>query len=344
MAATATAARTLIRVGSSEHDDDAVIGEPFVVTSYNVLADAYASFQQRPADLLPWARRLPLVDARVGDIADADMVCVQELDMYETLCARMAARGFSMSCFSKRPGPLDGCALFVRPERFAVQEHFTLSFNDITGMGFARKIVGTTYGALAKLRTCNIALVAVVRDRMGPEDCPPLVVVVPHLHWNPQLTHVKLLQAARLVMVATRTAQRYGTPYVIFGGDFNSLPTSAVYQWLTTGSVEPQHPDVATFCPRFRCVHELGLASAYAPLGEPATNFTGDFTGCIDYLMYTKASLAVTDVLAPQNPKVPDTDAPLLLPDAHNPSDHVPIAARFVRLRAPPLESKCDIG
>ena len=194
------------------------------------------------------------------------------------------------------------------------------------------------------IRTGNICVAVLIEDKTtttttttgkgkgkGKTTTPPILIAVPHFHWNPVLTHVKIMQAARLVMYLTREGNRHKTTHIIIGGDFNSLPRSAVIEFLTHGCVQRTNEDLMKFCPKFNISHELQLSSAYDSFGNPPTNFTSDFTGCIDYILFTQRTLAVSHVLQPHSPFTSDGNHPLFLPDDKNPSDHVPIAACFVR-------------
>ena len=72
--------------------------------------------------------------------------------------------------------------------------------------------------------------------------------------------------------------------------------------------------------------HTLDLASAYAPLNHPFTNYTDQFVGCLDYVWHSRAQLRVRRVLEP----VREEDVRLTcLPSPFAGSDHTPIAAEF---------------
>ena len=89
---------------------------------------------------------------------------------------------------------------------------------------------------------------------------------------------------------------------MVLAGDFNSHPSSAVYELLTQGSVAKSHPDCAikplpnkssvhssVRIPHERLTHSLGLSSAYATVcgEEPeCTNVKDEFSGTLDYIVY----------------------------------------------------------
>ncbi|KAF5385920.1 hypothetical protein D9615_002602 [Tricholomella constricta] len=126
---------------------------------------------------------------------------------------------------------------------------------------------------------------------------------------------------------------------LIICGDFNSVPSSGVFEFLSTGQLSASHPDFMQHkYGRYTSEgmrHRLGLKSAYAAPGAgepPLTNYTPSFQGSIDYVWYSSASLAVNAVLG-------EVDKGYLekvvgFPNAHFPSDHVCIVSEF-RVKPP---------
>jgi hypothetical protein len=114
------------------------------------------------------------------------------------------------------------------------------------------------------------------------------------------------------------------TAAVVVCGDFNSQKASRVYQFLTKGKVHGS---------RFGEAHGLALQSAYSQLGEPETNFTLNFVGCLDYIWYTP-ELSATHVLAPAGESLKIFENIKGLPNNHLPSDHVCLLAVLVAASA----------
>lgn len=91
---------------------------------------------------------------------------------------------------------------------------------------------------------------------------------------------------------------------LIICGDFNSVPVSGVYEFLSNSTLSSDHPDFMSHTyGRYTSEgirHRLGLKSAYAGLPDeevPLTNYTPSFRGVIDYVFYSAANLAVNKVL-----------------------------------------------
>jgi mRNA deadenylase 3'-5' endonuclease subunit Ccr4 len=121
---------------------------------------------------------------------------------------------------------------------------------------------------------------------------------------------------------------------LIICGDLNSEPHSAVYELLLEGAVSRDHPDVDSsyhtgtwILPDVNTInHSLELSSAMcSALGnEPAfTNFTANFRGTLDYIIYTPARLKI--MAASSIPEAHDLEAEVGvgLPSPSHASDHI---------------------
>ena len=127
----------------------------------------------------------------------------------------------------------------------------------------------------------------------------------------------------------------------VFCGDFNSRPDSAVYKLVTTGRLHPgqvpplpANADRAVIPPYAEYSHSLDLSSSYSTMlgSEPEiTNVHGPdgddpmpkFADTLDYVF--TSGLAVASVL--RVPALVECMRERGLPDSHQPSDHLPLAA-----------------
>jgi CCR4-NOT transcription complex subunit 6 len=148
-----------------------------------------------------------------------------------------------------------------------------------------------------------------------------LMLANAHIHWDPKFRDVKVLQVTMMMdelqnqangfaknpprCVPKDKAPRYnsGTDIpLIICGDFNSIPSSGVYDFMSRGFIEPDHEDFmqldyGNYIKDGR-KHAFPLKSAYARLGElPFTNLTPGFQGVIDYIWHSTSSLEVIGLL-----------------------------------------------
>lgn len=110
-------------------------------------------------------------------------------------------------------------------------------------------------------------------------------------------------------------------------GDFNSVPESGVYEFLSNGTLQHDHPDfMSHMYGKYTSEglrHRLGLKSAYAGMGDvPITNVTPSFRGALDHIWYSSANLGVNAVLDGVDKRY--LDKVVGFPNVHFPSEYVP--------------------
>jgi CCR4-NOT transcription complex subunit 6 len=311
------------------------------VVSYNVLADCYATKERYPycpSWALEWEQRGPrLIEEILG--YDADVVCLQEVQAshWETFfLPRMQQGGYEGFYLRKTKkadgddqGKMDGCATFYRRSRFRVVERYDIEYDE-----FAR-VDSSSQPNQDRVSKGNVAQVLTLEDLLRTRR-DHVCVVNTHLFWDPARADVKLWQVHALLKALERDPSLPGRddPLLICG-DFNSMPGSPVYEYVTRNRVPFARDDPYSLLPPRneshggRLAHLLRMASAYAVKGEPKfTTYTPGFSGCLDYVFFTKWNLRVVSLL-----QMPSEDAVreyTAMPSPVYPSDH---AALVVELR-----------
>lgn len=198
----------------------------------------------------------------------------------------------------------------------------------------------------------NIAAVAELEfARSGAR----VLVANGHIYWDHRLRDVKLVQIGLLMEELEKIIAQYsalpaplhadaefnngrGAPKydraengrdipLILCVDLNSLTGSAVYDFLSSGEIPPDHEDFmdhtyGQYTTR-GLKHRLALRSACASFGEmKMTNWTPTFHATIDYIFYTPRNLKVTSVLGDVEKSY--LDKVVGFPNAHFPSEYVP--------------------
>ena len=167
------------------------------VVSWNVLADAYVRREYYPhttPEVLDRAKRRRAVAERLAKLADADVICLQEIDSALFALAEEKLPGSTGRLFRKR-GRGEGCAVFVRHALTTDPEWRELVFSDRSG----HIALGCTFGGMS--------------------------VVATHLKWEPEGTpaesHRGRVQLAEILDAWTTSSK-------IICGDFNAEPESDV--------------------------------------------------------------------------------------------------------------------
>ncbi|OQV23940.1 CCR4-NOT transcription complex subunit 6-like [Hypsibius exemplaris] len=262
---------------------------------------------------------------------------------------------------------VDGCAIFYNSRKYELVEEYSVEFCHLA-MSYAHSDGCTTEASENMLNRVmpkdNVGMVALLRvkesalptDEHGPRfpQQPFVLVVNAHVHWDPEYCDVKLIQCimlcSRLRQIAEDVSMRFyhlSSPDaqkvpIIFTGDMNSLPDSGVLEFFMKGQIGYLHKDYKGI--RYKpCIDRysaagkekdyiisgLQLANAYQNIQLNYTNYTLDFKGVIDYIMYSKNHLNCTHVLRPLCKDWMESNQLVGFPHPHIPSDHIPIYAEF---------------
>ncbi|KAH9929597.1 Endonuclease/exonuclease/phosphatase [Epithele typhae] len=264
---------------------------------------------------------------------------------------------------------VDGCATFYKASKYTLVEKHLIEFSAVAMQRPDFKKTDDMFNRV--LGKDHIAVVTLLENK---ETGTRIIIANTHLHWDPAYRDVKLVQVALLIEEVEKIAQNFAkypprlppTPSsaassstspsvsennassrpppvysdgykipVIVCGDFNSIPNSGVYEFLSNGTIAPDHEDFMSHTYGKYTTegirHRLGMKSAYAATGEPPfTNFTTSFYDPIDYIWYSTSHLSVNSVLGPVDPAY--IEKQVGFPNAHFPSDHLAIVSEF-RLR-----------
>jgi CCR4-NOT transcription complex subunit 6 len=337
------------------------------VMAYNILADAYATHDRYaycPTWALVWSYRRMKIIKEIAE-SKADLVCLQEIETGEFqdfFQEALSKHGYS-GIFKPRSRAytagintykVDGCAIFYRTAKLALVQDQVIEFQRLA---LARHSTITSdddrSGHERLLSRDNIAIVAVFElledkppARPGRHQKPPppqrVIVCNTHVHWNPELCDVKLMQTQMMMeeLMTLRSKLRAESPSskpipMIVCGDFNSEPTSGVYELLSQGQLPPDHPEFGHYrygqYSQQGLKHNIPLVSVYnhAAQGEPPfTNYTATYVGVLDYIFFSKDALRPCGVLEHVSEQT-ITSQGYALPSPHFPSDHLSLVAEF---------------
>ncbi|MCO5590468.1 hypothetical protein L7F22_044438 [Adiantum nelumboides] len=319
----------------------------FRIVSYNVLAQSYvksANFPHSPSPCLRWKARSKALLERLLSFR-ADILCLQELDEFDSFFkGQLDSHGYS-SIYVKRPGKKkDGCGIFYRRACISLMESEVIQYNDLvpqvgdssvdpnacaggaSSNDESRDIDrGDPNDPRVRLKRDCVGIIAAFRTFHALDRT--FIIANTHIYWDPDWVDVKLAQAKHLVARVSRFQSllsneiRVKIPVVICG-DFNSTPGDQVYSYLTSAD-QSLADNAATLSADQGC---LPLCSLYASVKEEPdfTNCTPEFTGTLDYIFFSSF-----DTLKPVSlleiPLAEAEDVKGGLPNYYHPSDHLPI-------------------
>ncbi|GMF11335.1 unnamed protein product [Phytophthora lilii] len=331
--------------------------EAFRVMSYNVLYDGYATADHAKKNLFPYvdanimkeSRRIQLILQEIEE-TNSDIVCLQEMGehiykiFFEPMMASIGFHGF----YSGKTGTTnEGCAVFVRTERFEVVEEETLNLAIAvqSSANPASQGLLQDFPEIAKgiNRIPSIAQVVILRSKTDPARS--IILTNTHLFYRGDAHLIRLLQGAALVdSVSQRKSEPgFGNAAIIMCGDWNAHPRTALVAYLLDGQIDSTHrhwqqapsfrwnlsrvdennshgstSNTAPIRPN-RFEHALQLVSA---CGIPAfTNFVTSFVDTLDYIMIGSKTLQVRDVFPFFTEE--EVTHEVALPSSTFPSDHV---------------------
>eukprot|EP00927_Polykrikos_kofoidii_P067738 TRINITY_DN63187_c0_g1_i1.p1 TRINITY_DN63187_c0_g1~~TRINITY_DN63187_c0_g1_i1.p1 ORF type:complete len:585 (+),score=81.24 TRINITY_DN63187_c0_g1_i1:36-1790(+) len=244
---------------------------------------------------------------------------------------------------SKKPKqPQIGNAVFCRADTWLRFDHGRVSFAEVLSHMCACNATQREYYAEGK----QVAAWARLQHKDSGET---LVVVSVHCVNGHRRPDTQVAQVNALLVELDGNVLREGEALVL-AGDFNSLPESGVYEFLSTGALPARHPhakaaansNVPPLCSARGFQTGLRLASVYAALHsvEPElTTKSPEFGGTLDYIWYARDVLEPVAGTALPTPNTHEASVEGGgLPNSEVPSDHVPIGAafRFVCCHASP--------
>ncbi|KAG7494402.1 hypothetical protein JOB18_029796 [Solea senegalensis] len=307
------------------------------VVSYNILADIYAQTELSKTVLYPYCAPYALqLDYRQNLIKkelagyNADIICLQEVDkgvFVDSLIPSLDAFGLE-GVFRIKEKQHEGLATFYRRSKFQLLSRHDIMLSEVLTSD-------PIHSELLEMISANDTLkhrilqrsttlqVTLLEDLHKPDR--KICVANTHLYWHPKGGNVRLVQMGVALKHLSRVIQEVapGAP-LLFCGDFNSSPTSGVFQLVTEAVVPQQHPDWSSSEPEESCSMEL--CSDFPPLlsacNQPAyTNYVGGFHGCLDYIFIQPDSIQVEQMIPlPSHQEVTTYEA---LPSVAHPSDHI---------------------
>jgi mRNA deadenylase 3'-5' endonuclease subunit Ccr4 len=148
-----------------------------------------------------------------------------------------------------------------------------------------------------------------------------------HLISNPELSDVKHLQTLA-VLKSLELMSNNGKIPSILCGDFNSLPSSSVYDTITNGNINYEHSDfkshknsIITKKKRNKFIMNSAYKK-YHGYEAPFTNYTDIFNGTLDYIFISNE----WKIRHMNNiPSIKDITNEIAIPNSIFPSDHIPL-------------------
>ncbi|XP_017638405.1 carbon catabolite repressor protein 4 homolog 5 [Gossypium arboreum] len=213
-----------------------------VIVSYNILGVENAAkhpdlYLNVPRKFLKWDRRKDLICKEVNHY-NADILCFQEVDRFKDLDNLLHENGFK-GVYKVRTGDAcDGCALFWNEKKFTLLHEDNIEFQD-----FDLRNNVAQFCVLKMNRHQSESSSHAKPSKKRQMRSRRLLVGNIHVLFNPNRGDIKLGQVRLFLEKAYKLSQEWGNIPVILVGDFNSIPQSAMYQFLASSELNIQLHD-----------------------------------------------------------------------------------------------------
>lgn len=320
----------------------AVPSDQIRIVSYNLLADFYADSAYSQESLFPYCkprflafdyRKLLILKELCG--YNADLILLQEVDesfinggigpIFDTL-------GYDSTFLSKEKLK-EGLAILYRRSKFSCLMKETHTFSNLLLscdlFTEVKSKVETNELLLSRISKLKNSL-QVLLLRVAPEDSNRLLLVANlHLYSKDDADHIRLIQSYLCFKYIEKMLAKLGEEYplhtisFVLAGDWNSTPEFGVVRLVNEKKVDSSLEDFrinkAELIDDLVLLHSLDMSSA---CGFPEyTNYTQNFTGCLDYIFHDRANLKVVEVVP--MPKHEEIIKETAIPSETVPSDHL---------------------
>ncbi|XP_004235772.1 carbon catabolite repressor protein 4 homolog 5 isoform X2 [Solanum lycopersicum] len=275
-----------------------------ILMSYNILGVKNAAahedlYRNVSPKYLDWDYRKKLICKEIRDY-NPDIMCFQEVDRFDDLDYLLQKEGFKGVYQARTGDASDGCAIFWNNKLFDILHEESIEFQNFNLRNNVCQLC--VFKMNVKSSTKDVSA-----SNSESVSSPSFLVGNIHVLYNPNRGDIKLGQVRLFLESAQRLSHEWGDIPVVLAGDLNSMPQSAMYQFLTSNKLDIQMHDRKqisgqiyplqnrSFNPRLsyrwsneelllatgtgasQLIHQLQLRSAYA--GAPGSSRTRENSG-----------------------------------------------------------------
>ncbi|GLU18214.1 hypothetical protein SLE2022_345270 [Rubroshorea leprosula] len=206
-----------------------------IIVSYNILGVENAAkhpdlYVNVPPKFLKWQRRKNLICNEINGY-NASILCFQEVDRFGDLDDLLQKDGFKGVYKARTGEACDGCALFWKDEIFTLLHEENIEFQRF---GLRDNVAQL---CVLKMNQNQIQSKSTQESETKSTKNRSLLVGNIHVLFNPNRGDIKLGQIRLFLEKAHKLSQEWGGIPVILAGDLNSIPQSAMYQFLESSGV-----------------------------------------------------------------------------------------------------------
>ncbi|XP_068637374.1 carbon catabolite repressor protein 4 homolog 5 [Aristolochia californica] len=211
----------------------------FVIVSYNLLGVENASkhsdlYSEVSLQNLEWSQRKKLI-RRELIIYKPSILCLQEVDRFSDLADFLHEDGYRGVYKGRTGEACDGCAIFWREDLFTILHQEDIEFQKF-GLrdNVAQLCVLEMNTNQSSSSSDNISSSKQYKIKQNRR----LLIGNIHVLFNPNRGDIKLGQVRVFLKRAHAISKDWGSIPVVVAGDLNSMPQSALYQFLASSELD----------------------------------------------------------------------------------------------------------
>ncbi|KAL7139418.1 hypothetical protein ABFS83_09G049200 [Erythranthe nasuta] len=212
-----------------------------VIVSYNILGVENSTkhpelYRDVPPKYLDWEYRKKILCKEVKGYQPS-ILCFQEVDHFDDLNEILGKDGFRGVYKARGGETCDGCAIFWKPELFTLLHEENIEFERF---GLRNNVAQF---CVLKMNQDPPFAEATEQRSSRATTSRSLLVGNTHVLYNPKRGDIKLGQMRVLLEKAYELSQEWGCIPTVITGDLNSLPQSAMYQFLASSKLHIHEHD-----------------------------------------------------------------------------------------------------
>ncbi|KAL9156121.1 hypothetical protein ABFS82_09G052000 [Erythranthe guttata] len=212
-----------------------------VIVSYNILGVENSTkhpelYRDVSPKYLDWEYRKKILCKEVKGYQPS-ILCFQEVDHFDDLNEILAKDGFRGVYKARGGETCDGCAIFWKTELFTLLHEENIEFQRF---GLRNNVAQF---CVLKMNQDPSSDEATERRSSRATTSRSLLVGNTHVLYNPKRGDIKLGQMRVLLEKAYELSQEWGCIPTVITGDLNSLPQSAMYQFLASSKLHIHEHD-----------------------------------------------------------------------------------------------------
>ncbi|KAI3976926.1 hypothetical protein MKX01_008784 [Papaver californicum] len=223
----------------SSHDSSH-LKDKVIIVSYNILGVANAQnhpdlYRNVSPGFLNWNRRKRLIRDELNEYTPS-IICFQEVDRFSDLDDLMQLDGFKGVYKARTGDAQDGCAIFWKKELFTLMQQDDIEFRMFDMRENVAQFCVLKMNPSNSNDDVNAQLSQIKPTRH-------LLVGNIHVLFNPSRGDIKLGQIRLYIEKANTISQEWGSIPIVLAGDLNSMPQSAIYQFLASSELDVELHD-----------------------------------------------------------------------------------------------------